>query len=100
MKRVKKIFIPFLIMLLLLPTIAFGEGNAETEVNHVRVPITLVPTENNDVQTAAGVISGYIDFWTNVTADDVEAKWTVTITTPKTYIINVNLNVAWGAWWA
>jgi hypothetical protein len=98
LKHVKKIFILFLFMLLLLvPSVAFGEETAEVE--QIRIPITLVPSENdsNVVQPTAEVITGYLDFWSEVYGDDVEGHWTVTITTPNTYITNVNLSVLWSS---
>jgi hypothetical protein len=100
LKHVKKISIAFLFMMvLLLPTVAFGKEKAETEVDKIRIPITLIPTANksNGIQAeAAQTINGYLDFWSVVkNGDDVEGHWTVTITTPSTYITRVNLSIFW-----
>ncbi|UJF35543.1 hypothetical protein [Paenibacillus hexagrammi] len=95
------------VLVLALPTGAFAKdsGNSIKEgtyPKHVRIPITLVPTEdgkssNNSISPlAAKPIDGYLDFWSVVHGSTVDANWTVTITTPNTYITRVNLTLKWG----
>ncbi len=82
----------FMLLLLLVPTEVF----ANTSEEHVRIPITLVPTEGEDsTQPTAKAIEGYVDFWTTTSGIDVTAHWKVVITSPKTYITRVNLSVGW-----
>ncbi|OPA75174.1 hypothetical protein BVG16_21450 [Paenibacillus selenitireducens] len=105
MKSFKKIahIILLAVLIVALPTSVFAEVSqvpsenveAGTYPEHVRIPIKLVPLEGNQLAKGSGTIDGYLDFWSEVDGKTVDANWTVTITTPKTWISYVNMVVTW-----
>ncbi|MCP3773538.1 hypothetical protein NLX71_09465 [Paenibacillus sp. MZ04-78.2] len=101
LKKIAQIFL-LVVLIFSLPTGAFAEAKQlsvkeEAYTQHTRIPITLIPiADGNTVSAAKSRVDGYVDFWSEVEGKKVYANWKVTITTPKAFIVGVDINVKWG----